>query len=1698
MEKYEEYREARLGKIDGLPKKLQNVTKKILNNVFRKDYIYAIDIVNLLKEEKLDEPFGKDEMDYKALIEFLFSKDHLDFYEYIRENGKYLAYGQGYYRRSYRDLSTNAVNADVILLLGNLLTSLYSSDKVRNLAVNMPETDEEYRFILNTNALFASYLIDSNDEKIIGLIKDIINSDKNTDVVGYQLVRAIMCSKNVELVELLGNLLLAAQRQEGPRQIIVESADFGRVENFIYFIKLIKENKLTRFNSVARAITVWANMTSVDTTRPKLTEKIIETMYISLTDDEKRKEYLDSKDKTEIYISLWAEATIDTSELSDKIDYLIDKKEDDYRLVTAAALLKTFDREKVDDKLLVKMLKSTDNYETIMWISLILSLNFDYRIRYNSVSDEPVKLLNETTKPISKTLAKLVLEKYQILLEKTKGKNRRLEIYDSGVEGNVIGIDRTFIEDGMFLAADVLKDRKAVEELARNASSDIVKKSYLSNYAHTLESDDDREFLIEMLGNSRADVVQKQAKLIVDRKKLKFSDEEILFIENMLRLKSAESRNIALEYLGKQKPEKIYESIERLLGNGKLENRLGGLDLAINKISKKDKKVYEKLEELLKTHKVKSPAEQVLIDKFLQEDKIDGKYTLENGLGFFTEVEDVILPEIDKNIKFDFKKEFLTMPYKEFEKYAKKLNQLFEDNKEKTFSREYYDGTAYDCVIGTYPSLSRPDYINGEEMDYIKIDEFDGLYLSEVWRDFFEKNEFPIEFIYEIDYLTHHGYIFTQIEESIIKKISKMKMADILKDEDDEDRLMSVIINLLPVNDIIKKIELFRISDYSNQNYAKAAWAKLEFLNRILQIYKCRKDEKDFAGIYSKSAKALNKLYVEIPGDQYWVEKTYTWNKEKYHVDMVANNGLWTFLSNSMMDYMKEDDLNQYRDYFCIKNAFYEKSMEINNEFNTRYIYNFEVIKAYEMGIVSSNYFYKFAIQGNIIQMFTRKNTSYPIRYGSKLIRNIKETYPKSYAKVVDLVDRMVDMEIDRGDTKTLVSGIISSQVETYEGADYFVRLISRLDYKDTFVRSEYGEKKSRKSMISHLIYANRPREGEGLDVFKDLMKDKKIPNELLVDVAMYNMDWTDIICDYIGWKGLRSAIWYFRAHTAVFGSNDRKDLIAKEISKYSPVDLDDFEQGVFDIDWFKEVYAELGKQKFEIVYNSAKYISSSAEHKRAQTYSDAALKKLKITQVEKSINEKRNQINVRAYGVIPFKKDREKDILNRYKKLQKFLKESKQFGAQRQASEKKSVEIAMINLAKNAGYKDVTPLSLVLESQISEEIVKYFEDVTIKEYDLRIVNEGLGVYKLVAKNGDKLLKAMPTKIKKDKTYLAMKDALKNLRDQYSRSIKSFENMMNKETEISAENLIDIMGSEIFYPMLENIAFMKDGKFGYVKGSDLIDAKGKKTLIKEGEKLKVAHAYDLYKSGKWSDYQKDVFKRGIVQPFKQIFRELYLPNEDEIRMGESLRYAGHQLQGSKLFALMKARGWISGGETIYYNHNVYAKLFGIADYFSPSDIGEPVLELVRFYDVKTGQIVLIKDVPPIMFSEIMRDIDLFVSVAYVGGVDPEASLSTVEMRGAIVKELLDIMKIKNAVVEERFVKIRGKYGDYHVHLGSGTVQMIGKGSINILAVHSDNRGKLFLPFVDEDPKTAEIVSKILLLSKDDEIKDATIVNQIKP
>ena len=470
-----------------------------------------------------------------------------------------------------------------------------------------------------------------------------------------------------------------------------------------------------------------------------------------------------------------------------------------------------------------------------------------------------------------------------------------------------------------------------------------------------------------------------------------------------------------------------------------------------------------------------------------------------------------------------------------------------------------------------------------------------------------------------------------------------------------------------------------------------------------------------------------------------------------------------------------------------------------------------------------------------------------------------------------------------------------------------------------------------------------------------------------------------------------------------------------------------------------------------------------------------------------------------------------------------------------------------MENLALTTGFMDVNRMTWYLESEKMKELAPFFDgvapgmradgrnaaaggpagdnpaaghagtsaaghaDTPAPDADgvlLRLSIDAEGNASLAVQKNGKTLKTLPKALNKDETVLEMKEMVKELKEQKRRAVETLERAMTEQTVFLGDELEKILENPVLAPQVSALLWIPEegGKAGFPgkneAGLTLTDIRGELHALPADAKLRVAHPHDLIAAGEWAQAMHLLYEKKQMQPFKQVFREYYpLTEEERQERTLSRRYAGHQVQPQKTVALLRSRGWTvdyeEGLQKVFYRENLIVRMYALADWFSPADIEAPTLEEVRFFDRTTGKAEALESVPPILFSETMRDIDLAVSVAHAGGVDPEASHSTVEMRAALAKELVSLLKLSNVSFAGSHARIHGSLADYSVHLGSGVVHGEGLGMIAVLPVHSQARGRIFLPFADDDPKTAEILSKILLFAEDKKIKDPAILDQIR-
>ena len=701
------------------------------------------------------------------------------------------------------------------------------------------------------------------------------------------------------------------------------------------------------------------------------------------------------------------------------------------------------------------------------------------------------------------------------------------------------------------------------------------------------------------------------------------------------------------------------------------------------------------------------------------------------------------------------------------------------------------------------------------------------------------------------------------------------------------------------------------------------------------------------------------------------------------------------------------------------------------------------------------------------------------------------------FAAVADRIRRrVVDVELVRGDLASPAS-TAALALRWSGGVDVLTRALTALG-RDKLVRGWTYDGEARATVLSRMIRATLPEDGDELDL--------DLPDRRLVELAAYAPQWARHVEAAVGWPGLADAVWWMHAHTKDDSwtvPSEVRDAWTAEVAERTPLSAAELVDGAVDVAWFERVHAALGEKRWKALDKAARYCSTGGGHKRAQLFADAMRGAVGEADLRKRIEGKRHKDAARALGLLALPPDPGDVVLARYRVLQEFIRTSRKFGSQRQASEKRAAEIGLDNLARTAGYRDPVRLGWAMEARGVADLADGAE-VTAGDVTVRLEIDGEGRPEVAVRRGEKALKSVPAAAAKTAEVKALRARATDLRRQASRMRGALEQAMVRGDAFSGDELHELAGHPLLAPRLSRLIVLSEDAAGYpaADGRVVFDHAGERHAIGRGEAVRIAHPADLLEGGEWDSWQRDCLGRRVVQPFKQIFRELYVPTRAELDDGDvSRRYAGHQLQPRRALAVLGGRGWVAhpeeGVRRTFHDAGLTVTLGFLDGWLSPVEVEAPTLEEVRFHPRGEWRSLPIADVPPRLFSEVMRDLDLVVGVAHVGGVDPEATASTIEMRAALVEETCDLLSVGNVRVSDSWALVDGTLGEYSVHLGSAVVHRRPGGSVCIVPVHGQHRGRIFLPFADDDPKTAEVMAKVLLLARDDEIKDPTILEQIR-
>jgi hypothetical protein len=359
----------------------------------------------------------------------------------------------------------------------------------------------------------------------------------------------------------------------------------------------------------------------------------------------------------------------------------------------------------------------------------------------------------------------------------------------------------------------------------------------------------------------------------------------------------------------------------------------------------------------------------------------------------------------------------------------------------------------------------------------------------------------------------------------------------------------------------------------------------------------------------------------------------------------------------------------------------------------------------------------------------------------------------------------------------------------------------------------------------------------------------------------------------------------------------------------------------------------------------------------------------------------------VRALGLLPDKGD----IAARYAALRRFMKESRRG---RSEAERRAADQGLANLAVTAGHTSVSRLEWALEGQLSDE-ARAARKWNLGAYTVRL--EPTEAASLIVERNGKRMRNVPAAVKKSSAYGEIKAAQEATRSLWWRIRRRLEQAMACEERLGRETFLPTFrtgpGTAMIPRLVLRVWLAREERPVEVLGFRTLD--GRAVALEQIEQLQIAHPLRLTESGTLQAWQEHLVAGELTQPFNQLFREIYLrsPAEEE----HVHRFAGRQVKPAVLTEQLRRTGWRRAAG------DLLSRRFSLE--------GGPAVRLPLAISSDDepqtlGAAEVFPELPPVLFSEALRELERAVAEA---AADPEsrtASPEVVAMRAALIRTLL--------------------------------------------------------------------------------------------
>ncbi|MEM9803882.1 MAG: DUF5724 domain-containing protein, partial [Cyanobacteria bacterium P01_D01_bin.56] len=1300
-----------------LPKSLNDIGQSLLwlNDHERRDSWKALEAVGKLGVQERRQLFA---------VVFPAIGNHVDAaYDLIRQ----LPYQKGYYRRAFRSKQA----------------SLYA-EKQQGWLRSIVEITRGYNQPLEWYAAWAGYLgygADAlglvfaaaiNQETDLGnevfeTLCDSARGDHDLGVMGRHVTRSLLVAERAEGWELMENMLVAAQRQEGLRQVILETIDEAHPQAFRRMLRVILEQNLVRFSATIRAADVWFGL-NWDVDQRRWVQESLEQVLALLEQPEQTINVADEPNR--LFLSLWVLAFEDVEQA----------------IAAAVSVLRS---GQVEQRFAAAyLLRQLDIVESR--VALLPSL-----------ADEDMRVAAQAFFGVSSYSGRSDKGDYFEALEAFLQRCTEKEMVLKPLVWPWIGVSlkQATVADEL---VRVQGKRPVYAVLPYLPMMDHWGKRQVTGQMAKLDSwNDDVRKGVFLLLRDRSNYVREEMVRQLQIHGYVPSESEATELEALMTRKAADLRRGVISLLLKQDDTDAVASAQRLLAASKTLQRLAGLEL-LDQLQQSDRvNVTPIAESYIQQRSKQTASERELVDKLLAADQ--DVPTLEDGLGL------ALAGERTPPVPPQRPDSAIPLVTDSTLAILKSLDDLVDEHRATSVTNSQGETE----LLGNIRWLAFPDSKLSVEENLQKLP------LVEVWRtwlaDYQSRHPDSVGLIramvllgggrqsYYRDYRRWNdpgppGWI-EKLSREWYPSTKNIKYVRIVVD------ILQWLLWLEPPKHAaapllnIAQFTLATIVERAAIEPKRYDWRNTSLMNWFGYV---RTHYRDYAAEWNNAqVKQLWQLlrWVDEPQKDLLPHWQLVENAQRYgqQYEQVETGG---FVER------RRSDLTEVMAAFRL-NAATEAD-----------IYD------HLLGSRQSSPYY-----GN--SRFTSLQ-SLTKRQGDPLLKQ----YPVLEEMVENCRDRILSIELSRGDLPTAATGPALA-LNSIQGIPVALKLLQNFG-KEKFARGWLWDSQSKSSVFSHLFRISFPAEADTPKDFAKAVKAAEIPEQRLIELAVYAPQWTRYVEQSLGWKAFAEAVWWFHAHTKDNSwqvDASIRDLWAAQIAELTPLSSQDLVDGAVDVAWFQRVYKRLKAERWSKLNEAAKYTSGGAGHKRAQLFAEAMRGESDRTELIGRIENKRHQDAVRALGLLPLAKGkkRQKDLLERYQIVQEFLRTRKQFGSQRQASEKLAARIGMENLARTAGYPDPQRLEWAMEGVAIADLAQGPVSIVIDEVTVSLNLTETGEPHINVMKKGKPLKNIPAKLKKNPDIKALQERKRSITRQASRMRESLETAMCRGDEFTGAELKQLL-----------------------------------------------------------------------------------------------------------------------------------------------------------------------------------------------------------------------------------------------------------------------------------------------------------------